>query len=405
MKIKHVLASLALASVTAFGLVAGLSAKKEAKFAKATSFAFEGSFAMELQNLGGDQYWDDAEAKFIAKIYNSSDVGLMCSFWSDLVAGDGSHKVVMTYASNEDPSGPNTKLELYRLPKTVDTKQDAIDAVSAGEVWNKALSVTYGQMVYVYGWDNAANGVKYYIGADSNTWSYDWDSSLHHAKVTASGFELYSDVILDDDDNFKLVTDDNGTKGYFNGYDEDPSVSGNFTCPSSDNILADKGGRYSFYSKIYNSNRLYITDPVVAEAEEYAQSFNSSVGAVCNTDHDAEDYLSNLQAAWNTQKTAYLNLEGDVQAKLTNAKADEKGTYLEQFAAKYDGIVTKYGESKFPEFANRFEETVVGTYSSIGFMDNTFASSDGLVMFVIIASSLVAITSLTVLLILKKKRK
>ena len=137
------------------------------------------------------------------------------------------------------------------------------------------------------------------------------------------------------------------------------------------------------------------------EARKFAESFNSAFSAVCDADGNSD--VNDLADAWSLQKTAFEALEESSQnyLKAAEAKTTSAATPLELFAAKYEYIGGKYNTqlgSEF-DFLDRNPTPVSGSPYVVSSFNNSNSST-----IIIVVVALTSITSIGVLLVIKRKR-
>ena len=103
---------------------------------------------------------------------------------------------------------------------------------------------------------------------------------------------------------------------------------------------------------------------------------------------------------WTTMNNKFDLLFDDEQLALKKAEASESGTAIEQAVARYDYIVGKYGTSTYNDFIGRNPDPIpsgMNALTSDELMDNNM-------MIIMIIVSLISVSSLTALLVIKKKK-
>lgn len=143
----------------------------------------------------------------------------------------------------------------------------------------------------------------------------------------------------------------------------------------------------------YNSGTVNVSLYKLVEsnaASDYADLFLETV--VC----DGQGNITSND--WDALATSFSDLSGADKAQFIEGTASETGSNIQQCLARYDYIVGKYGSTTYADFMSRnptFAARQVQIYSSA---DNNTAIT------VVIIVSLVSVTSLGVLIILKKRK-
>ena len=388
MKTKHIIASLGLAALIGVGAAIGLTNGNKITAAKAADLqSYSGSLAIELQDLGEGHYWDDDNAKLGAKIYNSEDSGEMGDCWTELLqTTSGTHRYVLHYTTTNyfDPfAGSHTKIDLYRFKPEA---TNCATAFSEGQYWNHADGLSMGNVLYVYE-GNACSSVKYYVGAESDSWNASAGFVFRNAKINNGNFELFGDFDLAADDQFKIVQ---GTS-YYGNYSTHVSLSETFVGGGSNNIGCAVAGTYSLFHKL-SDHETYITTPTLAAADEWAQEF---LGANCEA----------TKAGWSSAATSYDTLSASVKALFVAeehvGKDETTATYYQAAVQRYDYVLEMYGVSSYADFMGRVAAGKVTPKTSNTILNVN--NNNGVVLLVVI-TSIIAISSVTFVLVLKKRK-
>ena len=174
-------------------------------------------------------------------------------------------------------------------------------------------------------------------------------------------------------------------------------------------LICPTEGTYTFYlfSKDGGANYNYISiSNAIGEKEaiEFANEFNTAIGGYCQTGD-----IDNVISAWETLSGSekYGKLPDASKNILKNAIADEHGTVIQQFAAKYDYVFSKYHtQLDDNDFADRFENIKLPPSNLRHYGFSFGESEDQTVLIIIIASAGLLLTgAATTLLLLKKKKK
>ena len=161
------------------------------------------------------------------------------------------------------------------------------------------------------------------------------------------------------------------------------------------------------FTSWYNNFQLTMVGLIEAKtdylASDFAQDLFDQTDDACSAYPGDKDpsynynaYKAALVAIWSDLASAdkYPSLSSDQKELLAEAARDEGGNVVEQAMARYDFLTGKYGLSNFINGR---------TPMSIHYNNLTIESNNSYIV-VIIAISSVAVLSLSVLLILKKKK-
>lgn len=159
-----------------------------------------------------------------------------------------------------------------------------------------------------------------------------------------------------------------------------------------------------------SKNRFVVWGATDLFAESFANEFNSNL--TCDvTGEDGPSFTSGHD--WTTMHSFYNGLDAEEQGRLHDATFTVTGTgsstvvtatgdtvqSVAEAIAKYDYIVAKYGTSDYPNFINRSITPLAGAPYLLPAMNNNNTST-----IVIVVVALTSITSIGVLLVIKRKR-
>ncbi len=202
------------------------------------------------------------------------------------------------------------------------------------------------------------------------------------------GFEVYQCN--------KIYSTDIAT--FYNG--KDSAYVANDFPEGSTLLVKSKFTEYNGTPETVNGQSDIIWSDMI-EARKFAEGFNSAFEAVCDGDGNSD--VDDLTAAWSLQKTAFEALEESSQnyLKAAEAKTTASATPLELFAAKYEYIGGKYQTQLGLEFdfLNRNPQPIAGAPYVIPTINSKNTST-----IVIVVVALTSITSIGVLLVIKRKR-
>ncbi len=158
-----------------------------------------------------------------------------------------------------------------------------------------------------------------------------------------------------------------------------------------------------------SKNRFVVWGATDLFAESFADEFNSNL--TCDaTGEDGPSFTSGHD--WTTFNSFYNGLDAEEQLKLHDAEftvtgsgsstvvtaTGETAQSVAEAIAKYDYIIAKYGESNYTNFINR---TIVPS-TSAPYVQSITASNSSTIVIVVVA--LTSISSIGVLLVIKRKR-
>ena len=161
------------------------------------------------------------------------------------------------------------------------------------------------------------------------------------------------------------------------------------------------GDRIVVKGKIQNySGKYEIVEPEKvasnASAISFALDFITQTDAVCTGYDGVTDNGDALDAIWEGLYSSYNALFDNQKSILMGAERNESGTHVEQAAARYDYLVGKYKLDNF--ITGRTPIVVAGAQ----FVQTSTNSNTSTIIIVIVA--LTSITSIGVLLVIKRKR-
>ena len=155
------------------------------------------------------------------------------------------------------------------------------------------------------------------------------------------------------------------------------------------------------YIGIYGTSFQLTVPTIVKQTDSYtATSFANDVISltkdICANNGATSNKLLLIDVWTDLELNYYPQMKQAQRTIFANANGDQKGTEIEQGAARYDYIVAKYG---LKNFANRDVEPL-----NLYYFDGVSLNNNS-VLIVIIVISTISIMSVTTLLVLKKKRK
>ena len=168
-------------------------------------------------------------------------------------------------------------------------------------------------------------------GGASDDWSVATvNQQLTDVKVNGSdNLEVYGKITFTGSTYFKVVK---GGSDWCGGYTAHSSISSNLETSASGNIHVKSAATYEIYFD-YDGETSYITDPVLAEVDEWSQYFLNNVHC------DATS--ATLPSGWGVCATEYGKLSDDAKDLVYGASASGAG-YVNQAVARYDLAITRH---------------------------------------------------------------
>lgn len=215
---------------------------------------------------------------------------------------------------------------------------------------------------------------------------------LDHYKRNGKGnSEHYNDYVeLKANDEFQIGFNGNS----YTTFETHTSLASTFTLVG-DKIKVSQGGTYSMYFDTNGSaEKLYITTPALAEADDWALNFLGD-GCESNTIPHWGNYGDDFVDMSTDAKNLFLDVEHepDPNKILTG--------YVEQAVQRYDYVLTIYGTDNYYDFMGRVKANKVTPKQSNSisiFSDETSVSA------VIVVVAIASLLSITGLMFLKKKK-
>ncbi len=341
------------------------------------SNVLHGSYGETYLDLSEYPVWEDEDAKFAVYYFNETTNG-----WSDFaVKAEGKDHIYL--ASYEMDFTP-THMIGVRLSKDAttpnwDKKQEQtanLGFYGAGVIGVHGLTVGYDS------WSSSLAVVK---GLEN-------DVTLNLYKRNFSGHsEHYNEgIVLKAGDEFTIAFGGNN----YTDFKVHNTINGAFAInDGKDKIHVNVAGTYAFYFDAdVNTRSLYITDPVLASADEWAQDF---LNGGCTV----------TKSSWSSHKDAFYALSEDAQDVLCDVphEADPEKE-VEGFIAKaiqrYDYVLTLYGKDTYKDFMDRVSagKLVLPAHNLSSFSSSTDSTA------VIVVLSL-AVVGIAGTIVFAKKRK
>ena len=373
-------------------------------YAGYTSGSWSGTLKVELGAYGCS--WSEAAANY-AIYFFTTEYSELVEGWSNYVsAAENAQFVDIPFALDFEPYqmiivryNPSFTAEAWAANKWASELSDT--------KWGQTFDFYYprsnpNSLVRIGAWDegedkNAADtGYPKVIGGVGGEWN-DLEF-LDNYKVNGDGHpEFYDTCFLSEDTAFKVQYSPYQDWTYLNAYSTHKSIEDYFSEDGEGNIVCNKEGSYVFY---YDDNTLsfYITTQALADADEWAQEF---LTVNCQA----------TMAQWSTMAARFNAMSAEARALFVAeehvAHNVEVSTYLAKAVQRYDYIIELYGvegEGSFSDFMGRVEakKIVAGSLGARNYADPTQETSNSIVIIAII--SLVSVSTLTALIVLKKRR-
>ncbi|MBR4378237.1 MAG: hypothetical protein IKP50_05115 [Bacilli bacterium] len=329
------LSAFILVAAGALGL-ANLKEGKKAQVAEASehAIALGNSGKIFLQLNTSD--WRSTSSKICLYMFNNS---VSKSAWGSFVTpSSGSRFVEYSYSLDFTPN----QCIAWRVDPGVGTMGDWCWENDRGNsaIWSTTNDTTFNHVVYLGNYyqnskwtESGAYDLNAVVkGGSSDNWSVATvNTQLTHAKVNGSdNLEVFGEVSLPANTYFKVLKGDSTWCGSYSAYS---SISSNFSGGGESNIHNTAAGTYEFYFD-YDGQSTYITDPVIAAADEWSQDFLSTVGC--------DSTGKNAPTGWAANASTYSALSGSVKNYIYAASAKEDGTYTEQAVARYDAALRSH---------------------------------------------------------------
>ena len=143
------------------------------------------------------------------------------------------------------------------------------------------------------------------------------------------------------------------------------------------------------------------------EARTFAETFISGLEAVCSADGNTNQ--SNLATAWTNGQTAFAELDAELEQPLfAEVNGKTNGNTIEKCVAKYDYIVGKYNTTSVTTYADFMGRVSAGKITLQGSNNrlSLIGGSNNTILIVVIAvSSLIALSSVGMFFIIRKRKE
>ncbi len=387
MKIKAIIASIALATMGTGALTVGLVNSSSSKEAKAEIVASGKTYISLFQSK--DQWASDG-AKFAMYYYNQTDYNPKREGWS---TGFATLVDSECYVYSAD----------YSLEFTP----------------NMMILVRFNSSSSTPGWDNGKINQTQDLGFHDVACVYQWSDSNAWTDDLATVKGLASDIVLD---SYKESTvDGNHGESYktgvslkagdkftvshqsntYYGLRTQSSISANFKVNGTQ-IECLVSGTYDLFFNTSGdhmySKQLWIETSAANAAEAYANNFltnftcGGTEGPDAGTVTAPEGTWANLKSAWN------LLTDGS-HSYFLNATPSESGDIYAQVMARYKYVIEKYGTAVYEDFMNKGYQKLGASKMNIAGNTSNYA------VIIIVSASIITISLLAAGLLLKKKKE
>ncbi|MBO7614509.1 MAG: hypothetical protein J6T15_02255 [Bacilli bacterium] len=314
---------LALGLSFAFAFVAGraLNIRDEVKAVKADTPAYSGSFFVQ-KNDGDMKY---TGSKLVAHFFDNSEP--QNTAWGEAVWNTEHTYQKYEWSLNFEP----TQFIVLR----VDGNNWNVSN-PWGNVWCRTGNINLADSDVVWMAGNASEGGNWGVYSMETLVIDDGGVQLaelddYKVKPNGEGLEAFGKVSFEDNQKFyikKTIDGDNQYNNYscLDGISSNLRYFGNY-------IEVLEAATYELYFD-FNGNTTYLTDPVVAEADEWSQAF---LGTEC----------SDSKSGWGTYASTYAALSPEAQALLAAkehiGKDDATDTEITRAIQRYDYVLQRYG--------------------------------------------------------------
>ena len=387
MKIKAIIASIALASMGTGALTVGLVNSSNSKQAKADVVA---SGVTYLSLFQSQNEWASDGAKFAFYYYNQTDYNPKREGWSTSFATLVDAESYVYSASYSLDFTPNMMIAVR------------FNASSTSPAWdngniNQTQDLGLHDVACVYQW------------SDSSAWTDDLATikglasdlvlnSYKESSVDGNHGESYkTGVALQAGDKFTVSHQSNT----YYGLRTQSSISANFKVNGTQ-IECLVSGTYDLFFNTSGdhmySKQLWIETSAANAAAAFANNFltnftcGGTTGEHAGTVTAAEGTWGNLKSAWN------LLTDGS-KSYFLNATPSESGDVYAQVMARYKYVIEKYGTSTYEDFMGKGYKAP----NESNLMKSVSDNNSGVA--IVIVSSTVVVVSLVATVLFLKKRK
>ena len=394
MKKSKLIIALSSFAMAAAGLLAvgGLKAKKvEAVGAVDTS----GSLICKLAE---NHNWKQSSAKLCACLTDDAH-----TVWTSLQTIGDTTLFKFDYTVSFTP----TKLIWVRM-----NGSESAGSWDDGKKWNQTADLSFREATFIEnGWDYPSTS-QWTVSAEvrsSAVAEFGTKTTLSTIGINGSGNpEVSGSVTLAKDEEFKILSGDGVWTGFYGCPDAiDGCFSGGSKTSHNNenpegNIVCDVAGTYDFFFDT-ELKKVWLTRNDIVAADGWARTF---LDADCTA----------TKSGWETSKTNFESLSAEAQNVLkTEAHVDYKTSlegYIERAVQRYDYVLELYGvydastnPTGYKDFMGRVAagKVVPGSRGS-NVLFNTQVNNNHNTIIIISVVSLVSVSALGVLLVIKKRR-
>ena len=271
---------------------------------------------------------------------------------------------------------------------------------AADAKWGEVANLTFAANAHGYFADYSTVYVGTYAlihssnGGGTGVWGD--KMNLDSVKLNGSSHCEYfaTNVVFAAEEEFGIKLNGN----WYTKVSKSDYVTAKFSGGNGSNIKCLTAGTYALYFDS-SANSLYITDPVLAEADEWAQEF---LGANCTA----------TKAGWSTLSTSYAALSSEAKALfVAEAHVDhdaETASYRAAAVQRYDYVLELYGiynettnPTGYVDFIGRAAKLSLAKSAS----STMVSSSNNAAIWAVIGITLGAATLLGVTFAFRKRRQ
>ena len=388
MKIKNLFVSVALGLVASAGFALSLNASSEAEAVKATDL-YEGSVFIK-KNDSNMKY---TGSKLVAYFFDDEEP--QNTAWGDAVWNTGNTYQEYSWSLSFEP----TTFIVLRVDG-----ENWSSANPWSNVWCRTGNVSlagadvlwmYGDSVESGGWGTYSMETFVMSDADAEL----AELSSKKVKDDGEGLEAFGEVSLAAGQKFYIKKTIDGDVKY-TSYTCLDLIASNLSIEDG-YIKVDKAATYEFYFN-FDGNALYLTDPVVAAADEWAQDF---LNGGCEA----------TKSGWNDSAEAFDGLSEGAQNIIKGQEHVEHSValtdFVERAVQRYDYVLERYGVSSienpegYTDFLGRVNDGKVNPLSASAriALNSVFANNS--TMIIVIISASVAVAAIGAIVLIKKKHQ
>ncbi len=374
--------------------IANADGSKKAESVKADTTVTIGNSGTIMLQLNTAE-WQSSGSKIGLYMFNNS---ISKSAWGGLVTPSGSSRFVeYSYTLDFTPA----QCIAFRFSPGVEVMGDWCFENNRGndDIWSTTNDTDFNNVVWLGNYypnskwtESGAYDLTAVVkGGATDNWSVATvDTRLTNVKVNGSdNLEVYGSVTLPAGTYFKVVK---GSDTWCGAYSAHSTIQSNLSGGGSANIHNTAAATYEFYFD-YDGESVYITDPVYAAADEWAQYFLAHVGCDANG--------VNEPTGWSVCATEYGKLSGDAKDLVYGATPKTDGSFIEQAVARYDHAVSCH--PSLTKFIVNSSSTPRAVVSNLDYRTVSTTDSSNLIIIVSIVS-LISASTLVGLIVIKRRR-